>query len=95
MPDSLEKAQHEPQDIPEDDDHSSFWVKWKHEIVSPNEINWRDEFLNAKPDEGDAIDANEVSLTVPACKLPRDMIKEDMAEHWAGVSKAGVKESVG
>ena len=59
-------------------------------------ISWRDEILNAQPDEGPQL-AQDLYLSAPfdAGKLLRDMTKEEILDNWKDVSKAKVKEIIG
>ena len=83
-------------DVDDDDDtYRCLWVNWKQEIVKVDEIDWKQEMLNAKPDEGDILDIQDIHLTVPAGKLPIDMIREEVQEKWVDVAKAKVKELTG
>ena len=78
------------------------WHNWKQELVESRSIIWRDEILNAQPDEGFPFDPHDVYIYIyiyiliaPTGKLPRDMIKKKIQENWQDVSNAKVKESAG
>ena len=67
------------------------------EVVLANRIGWRDEFSNARPDEGNefAVDGRQfwryLTMCVDAGKLPQDMVKDEIVEGWKGVNAAKVK----
>lgn len=92
-PDSPEPVQekHSP-DIPDDESNHSLWVNWKHELADPRQIDWRQEVLNAQPDEGSMIDSQDVFLITPIDKLPGDMAKDEIQEEWQSFSKAKAKD---
>ena len=58
------------------------WYNWKQELVDSGSIVWKDDILNAQPDEGSLIEPHEVYLIAPEGKLFRDMTKEEIQENW-------------
>ena len=81
---SASPGEHDVFDGGNDDTYHSLWVNWSNEIVNSKEIDWRQDIANAKPDEGDFIDIHDTDVysALPAGKLFRDMIREEVHENW-------------